>query len=149
MAKYITVNTSVNEAASYLTDAAERITGNTMTSEFWDNYQTLYLSYIDQGKLLFRSKTVNSDNKFVITQIWDSQASRDEWEVLSRKDEYIASGEKPMLYSGYEADEATITSLISDILSKNYIIQVCANEYRRTGMVIGDELKGDALFTVE
>lgn len=147
--KYVTVNTSVNQSAQYLTDGSKRITGNTMTESFWDNYNTLYYSYIAEKKLLFRGKTVNSDNKFVITQIWDSKTSRDAWEVSTRKDQYDASGEMPMQYAGYELDSAGINSLIANIISaENYIVQICDDEYRTTGMKIGDSLKGDTVFTV-
>ena len=149
MAKYVTVNTSVNAAAAYLTDLSERITPNTMSASFWEDYENLYNQYVNENKLLFRSKTINSDNKFVITQVWDSQASRDAWEISSGKAHYDSAGDKPMAYTGYEADSATINSLISNITSEeNYIIQVCHSDYRKTGMKIGDPLRNDTVFTI-
>ena len=54
-----------------------------------------------------------------------------------------------MAYTGYEADSATINSLISNITSEeNYIIQVCHSDYRKTGMKIGDPLRNDTIFTI-
>lgn len=121
-----------------------------LPATFWENYDSVYLSYKAANKILFRSKYVDSNNDMFITQVWESQAVREQFLIDVDHAQFESNVSHGITRNDYEANTSVIESVITDVLnSGDYIIQICAEEYRRSGMVIGDPLKGDELVTVE
>ena len=85
-----------------------------------------------------------------ITQVWESQAVREQFLIDVDHAQFESNISHGITRNDYEANTAQIESVITDVLNAgDYIIQICVDEYRRPGMVIGDPLKGETTFTVE
>lgn len=124
-----------------------------LSEDYWDNYSRVYSKYRAAGKIIFRSKHVDANNHMHVTQVWPSQTVREEFLAEVDGELFNAKITIPLIYNNYEINEASeIVSLIDNIIStaaNNCVIQICAEEFRLPGMVIGDLLKGDVLFTVQ
>jgi hypothetical protein len=140
--------------SDYINNPTKRykdFTTSVLPPDYWENYSFVYVNYKAAGKIIFRSKHVDANNHLHVTQVWTSQTVREEF--LAEVDAELFNSEItiPITYDNYEVtDTADITSLVNVVMSSNdYVIQICAEEFRVPGMVIGDPLKGDVLFTVE
>lgn len=156
MAQYYTSTTTFNlgvEAASYLENKDSRITQKTIAelgTDFWNNYEHYYSEYKRVGKLLFRAKVVNS-TEVEIKQIWDSKESRDQFSVDINEALFDESEQGANLTRtfGYLNNETELNDWIDNILlEEDKILQYVCDDMKRSGMVIGDPLKGDDLITV-
>lgn len=121
-----------------------------LPESFWLNYDAVYVYYRDNNKIIFRSKHVDSNNDMFVTHVWESQAVREQFLIDVDHAKFETNKSFNVDRNDYEASNSEIKSLIDNVInSGNYVIQVCLPEFQRSGMVIGDPLKGDTLVTVE
>ena len=160
MAYYITTMVSTegpggdpNFFSDYITNPNKRYqdwSALALPADFWTNYSAVYLNYRDNNKIIFRSKHVDANNDMFVIQVWESQAVREQFLIDVDHATFEANKSFSVERNDYEATSAEIETLIDDVIaSGDYIIQICLPEFQRSGMVIGDPLKGDTLVTVE
>lgn len=142
-----------NFYSDYITNPNKRYqdwSAPVLPENFWLNYDSVYLNYRDNNKIIFRSKHVDANNDMFVTQVWESQAVREQFLIDVNNDLFEENKNFNITRNDYLAETAEVESAIDDVIaSNNYIIQVCLPEFQRPGMVIGDPLKGDVLVTVE
>jgi hypothetical protein len=156
MAQYYVSITSFDlgdEASLYIDTLRLRITELTrhkLGDEFWKDYGRIYKSYRDSGKLMFRAKIVK-DTKVFVKQIWDSKQSREQFALeAGEKDIQSVLDDLNVQRDFYFIDEEDIDTFINDILEeKQRFVQHATDKLRRSGMIIGDPLKGDVLIHVK
>jgi hypothetical protein len=160
MAYYVTTMISTegpdgdpNFFSDYITNPAKRYmdwSAPALPANFWTNYSAVYLNYRDNDKIIFRSKHVDANNDMFVTQVWESQAVREQFLIDVDHATFESNKSFSIERNDYEANTSVIESLIDSVIdSGDYIIQICLPEFQRSGMVIGDPLKGDTLVTVE
>lgn len=122
----------------------------TMSENYWQRYKFVYAKYRDDGSLLWRSKHVE-DGVVHISQVWVDELRRRQFQRAAGIEEYEKSNRKvDFTYTEKECGWGDMNNLIDHVMSQDdYIIQWCKPNLRRSGMVIGDPLKGDDLIVVD
>lgn len=138
--------------SDYITNESKRWqdwTTSSLPSDYWTVYDNVYDRVRSDGSLLFRSKHVDANNTLHITQVWRDQAAREQFLTDINDTVFNAGITITKTYENYEASSTEIQDLVASIAQEpKCIIQICADEYKLSGMSIGDPMKGDVIFTV-
>jgi len=135
----------------YITNQDKRITTDLtplVGEDWWKHYAEVYKFFRDQGTLIFRAKAVTDDD-VIVYQIYPSKDDRDKWlELINDSVLKQAMGETVPEEKEYSLNHQQIKDLIARIIAGKCILQCVREDYRTSGMVIGDPIKKDKLIYV-
>jgi len=135
----------------YITNPAKRFeTGiaSHIGNDFWRKYANAYTTIKDSGGLIFRIKIVTTDS-ITIKQIYQTKDVRDSFISLIDTHVFYDKIGIPFTESERCINEVEKEDIINKARSNDYVIvQYLRPDHYRSGIVIGDPLKGESLVSI-
>lgn len=117
-----------------------------LKNEFWENFGVQRIESLRAGMLLIRTKHFDSmADSIILSQIWRSKADYEWFLETACGDQNLEAilKEKGISTEKYEelVDKSFGPELLQDVLKYPHIVQYIIDEWKTTGLEVGDPLK--------